>query len=392
MKRVLFVVLAEKGHVHPFIGPAQALLRRGHAVGFYSPSDLRGPLRRAGIVEENVFVGEQEAPPRGNRGEAFAALVADPRRLRAWIGEMLVESVPREVERLSRVVAEFRPDVIVADPMAYAVPVVARKSEVPWVGVSTSLNPVVPASWTSELISTTGALPRAELLARYGVEGAQFRVSDCMSPRLNVAFTTRELVAEAPDDVLLAGASMPLAARGDEEEELAIEDDRPVVYMALGSQIWHQPRMFEVVLEASRGQAWRLVLAAGGLASELRAPEDVAVTIIDYAPQLAVLRRARVMITHGGANSVMEALAHGVPLLVTPICNDQPHNARFVAEAGAGVVCDLARASAAEVREVLTRLCADGPERAKAGRIAASYQEAGGAERVAAAIERLVGA
>ncbi|MBL9106139.1 MAG: glycosyltransferase [Myxococcales bacterium] len=387
MKRVLFVVLAEKGHVHPFIGPAQELRRRGHAVGFYSPSDLRRPLARAGFDE--VFVGATQAPPDGNRGAAFAALVDDPARLRRWIGEMLVESVPREVERLTAAAAAFRPHVIVADPMAYAAPIVAERRQIPWAGVSTSLNPVVPDGWTSELIATTSALPREELLARFGVAGARFRVSDCLSPWLNVAFTTRELVGEAPDDVLLAGASVPLDERGDEAEDVTIEDDRPVVYMALGSQIWHQPRMFAAVMEGSRGQPWQLVLAAGDLATELRPPPGVSVKILKYAPQLAVLRRARVMITHGGANSVMEALAQGVPLMLTPICNDQPHNARFVAGAGAGVVCDLATASAAEVRAGLARLCADGAERAAARRIAASYHAAGGAPRVAEAIEGL---
>ena len=79
----------------------------------------------------------------------------------------------------------------------------------------------------------------------------------------------------------------------------------------------------------------------------------------------------------------------GVPLLVSPICNDQPHNARLVAGAGAGQVCDLAVAGVGEVRERLSALYADGPARACAGRIAHSYRAAGGAAAVADAVERL---
>lgn len=385
MSRALFVVLAEKGHVHPFIGPAQELMRRGHTVGFYSPCDLRGPLGRAGIADDDVFVGAEEAPPpEENRGQAFAALVADPGRLRAWIAAMLVGTVPREVSRLTDAVARFRPDVIVADPMAYAAPIVAARAGLPWAGVSTSLNPVVPDDWTSELISTTSALPRAALLAEYGVTDAAFRVSDCLSRDLNVAWTTRELVGEPPADVLLAGASLPLADRGDEGDEIVAGDERPLVYMALGSQIFHQPRMFSTIINASRGMPWQLVLAMGSLAGVMPVPPDV--RVVGYAPQLALLRRARAMISHGGANSVMEALAHGVPLLISPICNDQPHNARFVAEAGAGIACDLATAEPEAVRESLIALCADGAQRAAARRIARSYREAGGARRVADAI------
>jgi zeaxanthin glucosyltransferase len=390
MSRFLFVVLSEKGHVHPFIGPAQELARRGHEVAFYAPFDLRAPLGRAGF--DRVFAGVAGAPPPpdANRGRAFAELVADRARLRAWIQAMLVDTVPGEVERLTALVRarSHRPDAIVADPMAYAAPIVASREGIPWAGLSTSLNPVVPDDWTSELIETTRALPRAELFARHGAPGARFRVSDCLSPHLNVAFTTRALVGDAPPDVLLAGASMPLGARGDEGEPVALDPGRPLVFMSLGSQIYHQPRMFEVVVEASRGQPWQLVLAMGELAGVAAVPEGV--QAVRYASQLALLPRARVLITHGGANSVMEALAHGVPLLVSPICNDQPHNARFVERASAGHALDLSEAGPGEVREKLAALCAEGPERAAAARIAASYAEAGGSRAAADAVLGLV--
>lgn len=385
MIRALFVVLAEKGHVNPFIGPAQELARRGHTVAFYSPCDLREPLARAGFSPERVFVGGAPAPNE-NRGQAFAALVADPARLHAWIRAMLIDTVPAEVERLTHVVRELRPDVIVADPMAYAAPIVAARATLPWAGLSTSLNPVVPDSWDSALIATTSALPRAALFADHGVPAPRFRVSDCLSPSLNVAWTTSALLGREVPDVLLAGASLPLAARGDETPPLAL-DDRPLVLMTLGSQIWHQPRLFEIIIAAARGQPWQLVLAMGELARTFPAPPDV--VTVEYAPQLELLTRARVFVSHGGANSVMEALAHGVPLLVSPICNDQPHNARFVAEAGAGIACDLARAGVDEVRRHLAALCGDGEHRRAARRIADSYRAAGGARAAAEAILKL---
>jgi zeaxanthin glucosyltransferase len=384
MTRALFVVLAERGHVNPFVGPAQELARRGHTVAFYSPCDLREPLARAGFSPGHVFVGRAAAD--GSRGQAFAALVADSVRLSAWIRALLLDTVPAEVERLTHVVREFRPDVIVADPMAYAAPIVAARAALPWAGLSTSLNPVVPDSWDSTLITTTTALPREALFAEYGVPAPRFRVSDCLSPWLNVAWTTPALLGRDVPDVLLAGASLPLAARGDEAPSLAL-DDRPLVLMALGSQIWHQPRMFEVVIAASQGQPWQLVLAMGELARTFAAPPDV--RTVEYAPQLALLARARAFVSHGGANSVMEALAHGVPLLVSPICNDQPHNARFVAEAGAGVTCDLARAGVDEVRRHLAALCDDGEHRRTARRIADSYRAAGGPKTAAEAILKI---
>lgn len=387
MKRILFTVLAEKGHLHPFIGPAQALVALGHRVAFYAPADLRATLERAGL--EQLVVGEQPPPPapEGNRGEAFAALVRDPVRLRRSIGTLLVDSVPTQVERVTHAAEAFQPDVIVADPMGYAGPIVAARRKLRWAGLSTSLNPVVPDDWSSELIETTRALPREALFARYGLT-ARFRVADCLSDDLNIVFSTPELVGPPPPGVLLVGASVPRGPRGDQAEALGLEGQRPLVYMSLGSQIYHQPRMFQTVIEALQNAPVEVALAMGDLAGRLPLPAHM--HAVGYAPQLQLLDRAAVMITHGGANSVMEALAQGVPLLVSPICNDQFLDARFVERAGAGIVCNLERDGAAQVLRAVDDLLAPGSYRASASRIARSYRAAGGAATAAKAVAALL--
>ena len=49
-----------------------------------------------------------------------------------------------------------------------------------------------------------------------------------------------------------------------------------------------------------------------------------------YVPQLEVLQHTDLFITHGGMNSVNEAMYYGVPMLVMPVINDQPLNAAQV--------------------------------------------------------------
>mmetsp|Transcript_15080 Transcript_15080/g.43995 ORF Transcript_15080/g.43995 Transcript_15080/m.43995 type:complete len:197 (-) Transcript_15080:189-779(-) len=56
----------------------------------------------------------------------------------------------------------------------------------------------------------------------------------------------------------------------------------------------------------------------------------------EAVPQLELLARCHAFVTHGGANSMHEALAFGVPLAVVPMFADQPLNADSVARAGAG--------------------------------------------------------
>jgi UDP:flavonoid glycosyltransferase YjiC (YdhE family) len=62
-------------------------------------------------------------------------------------------------------------------------------------------------------------------------------------------------------------------------------------------------------------------------------------------PQVALLGHASLLVTHGGNNSVTEALAHGVPLLVMPFSSDQFDGAAAIERHLAGVALDPNRAS-----------------------------------------------
>ncbi|HEX2571735.1 MAG TPA: nucleotide disphospho-sugar-binding domain-containing protein [Polyangia bacterium] len=387
--RVLFVVLPERGHIHPMLGPAAELMRRGHTVAFHAPRDVSAQLGRLGF--EQIHADEVPRPAEDNRGAALAELVRDGPRLRRWIRGLLLGGVSGEVVRLERALASFGPDVIAADPMAYQAPIAAARAGLPWAGLSSSLNPVVPEEMTSELMATARELAaeRDELFARHGLR-ARFRVVDCLSPHLNVVFSTEALVGPPPVDVELVGPSLPLGRRGDEVDFpwARLREDVPVIYASLGSQLFHQPRIFATLLAAVADEPCQLVLSAGDLADALPLPSHA--IAVPYAPQLALLARSAVLVTHGGANSVMEALHFGVPLLVTPLCNDQFHNAEFVERSGAGLRLDLERATPGECRQALRALLGAGPQRQAAGRIADSYRRQDGAARAAALIEGLV--
>ena len=386
MKSVLFVVLPERGHIHPFLGAAEALRARGARVSFYAPRDVSAILRPLGWSDLYAPEGAG-APAAEHRGQGFAELLADSQRLREWIRAMLVDAVEPSIAPLREHLARARPDVVVIDPMAYFAAIAAHEAGVPWLGLSTSLNPCIRDDVESELIATLRTLDAARhaLFRAHGMPDARFRVSDVLSPRGTFVLSTAELVGTAlPNDgvpVHLVGAALPAqaaTARADEREA-------PLVYVSFGSQAYHQPARLRVVLEAARNLDARFVVAMGELASSsLAAEAPPNVSCVAFASQVALLADARAAITHGGANSVHEALAHGVPLLVSPICNDQPHSAALVAASGAGRVLDLATSTPAALVKALRALVApDSAERHAVAAIARSYRSAGGAQRIA---------
>ena len=59
----------------------------------------------------------------------------------------------------------------------------------------------------------------------------------------------------------------------------------------------------------------------------------------EYLPQLQILKKANLFLTHGGMNSINESLYYGVPMIVFPQMLEQKANAYRIEELGAGIMC-----------------------------------------------------
>ena len=80
------------------------------------------------------------------------------------------------------------------------------------------------------------------------------------------------------------------------------------------------------------------VIISVGKKFDIRKLKNIPENVLVYpsVPQLEVLKMADVFVTHGGMNSVSEALAYGVPMVVIPFVSDQPVNARCIEKLGVG--------------------------------------------------------
>jgi zeaxanthin glucosyltransferase len=103
----------------------------------------------------------------------------------------------------------------------------------------------------------------------------------------------------------------------------------------------------------------QLVIALGGGSNPASLPHlPGSPLVVGYAPQLELLQRATLTITHAGMNTALESLNNGLPMVAIPIANDQPGVAARIACTGAGEVITLGKLTSyrlqAAVQRVLT--------------------------------------
>jgi len=102
-----------------------------------------------------------------------------------------------------------------------------------------------------------------------------------------------------------------------------LTSDRPLIYCALGSILPSgSPNKISYILRtfiqsANVKNDWQWVISTGEAArvdgiSEI--PDNV--IVVKNAPQIDILRRANMMVTHGGANTIKECMYIGVPMIL----------------------------------------------------------------------------
>lgn len=366
MTSVAFYGFPARGHTVPSLAIVRALAERGVEVDYHSTRPFQALVEGAGAR----FVGYPE--------------ICESLSRPADLTDHLLRVVEVTGEMLPGMLEDHRPELVFFDGSAIWGRILATCRGVPSVGSI-----------------TTFALGRAMLRMLGGGEGGAPEAWSRCEPviaRLNRDFGASledplDVMASAGDLKIVHTSRMfqpsgqylddshvfvgpEIGRRPREGERVARSGERPLAYVSLGTIFNRDLGLLRRVGDALSTAGWQVVVALGGAEIADRGGWAPHVEVHAFVDQLDALSQADLMVTHGGMNSVSEALAHGVPMIVLPQAVDQHLVARRVAALGAGIMLEPAAATEAALREAIARITADRPAfEAAAARIARSFDD-----------------
>jgi UDP:flavonoid glycosyltransferase YjiC (YdhE family) len=390
MSRFLFVVPPLAGHVNPTVAVGAELASRDHDVAWAGHASvlarLLPPHAERHPTDRTLTAGDLSAiaaRAQGLRGaEAFRFLWKD---FIVPLGEAMLPEVEAAVER-------FAPDVLVVDQQAIAGALVARRRGLRWATSATTSSELADPFVVFPMFGTWVADELRAFQQREGISAAEAAQGDLrFSEQLVVAFSTEELVGGGPfpPEWLFAGPAIGMRPVWAEFPWSWLDPQRHHVLITLGTvNAASGGRFLHAAVAAAERLADRLqviVVAPDGM---LKATSP-SVLVRPSVPQLELLPHLHAVVCHAGHNTVCETLAHGIPLVVAPIRDDQPIIAQQVVDAGAGIRLKYGRVTSDEIFEALAAVLETPSYRQAALRIQASFRAAGGPSAAADRLESL---
>jgi zeaxanthin glucosyltransferase len=377
MAKIVFITLFQAGHLFPTFKLARKLQSRQHRVVYAVPDSIAETITQNGLEAEilanhdalmpaqDIMVGTV-IPDRNTPSKELLALV------NRYYQYYMFSEEPRQF------LQKLKPDLVIVDSIIPFAAMIPYALGIPFV----TLSAILPRRRMPEIPPlTTTMIPPGNARDRFRVWCAWQKVikqqkvvvlsRKIMGIKADWHILTRDLARQAhypphniqwqsvfsptlnaPELILCPfefdfpqayGSSLHyIGAMMDYERKEQdhfpwerIRPDLPLIYCSMGSQHSSQTssRLFQMVIQVMRNfPGLQCVISLGRRNSDKEfqnLPENA--IVVEWTPQLSLLEKARVMITHGGLGSIKESIFYNTPMLVIPQGRDQPGNAARVA-------------------------------------------------------------
>ena len=409
-----FGVLSYKGtgHLNPLIALSRQLVSRGHRVTFFQDSQLETRVRKCGLEFYPIRMdkpssrkhGEIDSRPSNRSGiaglrDSVSRIVGDM--------EMSLRETPVALTQAGI-------DALIIDEIVLSGPTLAEALHLPYFLVSTSVPhrfgwAVPPCLSEEENTSPYFSRLRNALLqvsvcrvrgpVRWRLDRYRRHVGLGPIRKIQKVFPELAHITQLPECLDFARLILPttfhyagpfidVAARPLVEFPWERLDGRPLIYASLGTRKNSRLAIFRFIAEACQNLDLQLVISLGGrLDPEMLDGLPGRPLVVREAPQLELLKKAELVITHGGVNTVLETLLEGKPMIVIPTAHDQPALAARLAWLNVAEVLSAKRLSTKQIGLALQNLLSNPSYRDTARNLQATIRSADGLKHAVDVIE-----
>lgn len=400
------------GHLNSFILLSQCLKDRGHKVTFFEKPKIESRVRQAGL--DFFPIGMAKSPLKEKSARVNNPGLRSQLSMLRFNLNRITQDLEMYLQETTIALRQTNVDALLVNEIALAGPTVAQIDRLPYFIVSTS----VPhnfgwndLSWLSGYkysdswfsLLGTAYLENSALRLRGPIRRAldAYRRRAGLEPsrQAQKSFPPLAHITQLPECLDLPRKGLPgnfhytgpfanRAARPHVDFPWNRLDGRPIIYASLGTTRNVQAFVFRLVAEACQDLDMQLVISLGGrFDPEIFRDLPGNPLVTKYAPQLELLKFATIIVTHGGPNTVFEALMQGKPMVAIPLAHDQPAIAGRLARLGIAEVLPVMRLSARTIHRAVTKVLNDPSYRDAAVKMQTTLRSLHGLNRAADLIE-----
>lgn len=375
--RIVFSSRPAFGHVFAIAPLAAAARDAGHEVIFASGEDFLPRLQEWGFETRKVGEGIEWGYQRA--AAEFPELLNPESPL--FGARMFVDILGKSaLEDMASVISEVKPDVVVYEATDVGAGVAAAAMGLPVACHSLSL-------WVGPFLD--GLRERSRILweAAGMDEVVDITVGHAFVDIWPPSMQSQDAAERANRHWLLRPVAW--GDPGAEVPEWIDHIKGPLVFVSLGTVFWGKELLTKVI-EALAGVDCDALVLAGVDAT----PEDFPIRsdrlrIAGFVNQAEVLRRADLMIHHGGAGTMLGALSQGLPALTLAEGADRPYTADALRKRGASIALEPRSASTTDISEAVNALLNDESYRGVANEIKEEIKAMPSPSQVVAQLESL---
>ena len=344
--KIVFFNIPAHGHTNPTLGIVKELIKNNHEVYYYSYEIMREKIESSGAHFVSCDKFDSQTKLSNEDKEKIAKDLV-------FSTNLIVDMTLRLDDEILKEMQELKPDVIIADSMAFWGKLIAKKLNIPFISSTTTFafNKYSARVMKQEgpgLFQLIKSIPKInKSLNRLREKGYEVKsMLDIIANDENtstIVYTSKYFQPYSEtfnDNYAFVGPILRECSEKIEKVEI------PTVYISLGTVNNNNKDFYQNCFKALKDEKLRVIMSVGEDIDFEKIGEIPNNFIVKkYVDQIAVLEVTDVFITHCGMNSVSEALYFEIPLVLFPQTTEQKGVANRVKELGAGKFLEKANNS-----------------------------------------------